>query len=224
MDTGMRIQTPPKAVIFDWDDTVVDNWQTSLKALNTALAHMGHKMWSDDEARRNAMYSARDLFGKLFGDRWQEADKVFYDTYYSLVLDNVRLHDGIEDLFKMLSGQDIPLFVVSNKRGALLRREVEHLGFTPYFKKVVGAGDAKKDKPDAAPVFYALADSQIQAGPDIWFVGDSQTDMICAQAANCTPVLIETKLPPEELLSKNPPALRFKDHLMFMEYLEPYFG
>jgi phosphoglycolate phosphatase len=219
----MTILPVPKAVIFDWDDTVVSNWETAVKALNAALVHMGEQPWSEAEARRRAGASARDLFTQLFGARWQEADKVYYDTFYSLVLDNVRVYDHIVDVFEALRARGVFMAVVSNKRGPLLRREVSHLGFDRYFGAIVGAGDAPADKPDPAPVYLALQQGGIAPGPDVWFLGDSHTDMICAIRAGCTPVLIETKKPPEDLLAPNPPRRSFGRHFEIMEYIKSNF-
>ena len=76
---------------------------------------------------------------------------------------------------------------------------------------MVGALDAAKDKPAAEPVFLALEGSGLQPGPDVWFVGDSLTDMQCAHGSGCLPVLIR----PEPLASEGagayPPALTLPD-------------
>lgn len=212
----------PKAVIFDWDDTIVDSWPTSLQALNTALVAMGHAAWSDDEARRRAGQSARDLFQGLFGDRWQEADKVYYDTFNKIFLNNMRIHADAEDVLKALAAHKVYMAVVSNKRGHLLRAEAAHIRFDHYFGKIVGAGDASADKPDPAPIYLALKDSGIEPGADVWFIGDSHADMLCAQNAGCIPILIETKPPPEEMLIKSPPAKRFKTHQSIIEEIKGY--
>lgn len=213
----------PRAVIFDWDDTVVDSWHIALKAMNAALTSMGESAWSDDEARRRAGPSARDIFLKLFNDRWHEADKIYYDTYERLIKGEMRLHDDIEEVLKALHARGVYLAVVSNKRGSLLRVEVGHAGFEKYFGRIVGAGDASVDKPDPAPVIMALEGSGILPGPDVWFIGDSHVDMICARNSGCTPVLIETKPPPEEVLAKNMPARRFPRHLELMEFIKTCF-
>ncbi len=214
----------PRAVIFDWDDTIVDNWPLALEALNTALVHMGMPAWSDAEARTKAGPSARDLFGGLFGDKWEEADTVFYATFNTLVENGVRLHDHVGDILDDLSRNGVYLAVVSNKRGALLRKEAEQLGFTARFDAIIGAGDATRDKPDIAPVLMALGESGITPGPDVWFVGDSHTDMACAIASGCSGVLLETKLPPAHLLAQYPPAVRFVTHDKFMEYIRGYWA
>ncbi len=214
----------PRAVIFDWDDTIVDNWPLALQALNTALTHMGMQAWSDEEARQKSGGSARDLFGALFGDRWQEADKVFYATFNDLVKDNVRVHSHVEDILRLLSEQGVYLAVVSNKRGPLLRTEAQTAKLSGYFNSIVGAGDATQDKPNIDPVLLALKGSGIEPGPDVWFVGDSHVDMACAINAGCTGILLETKLPPAELIEKYPPSAQMNTHKTFMEFIKPYFG
>lgn len=214
----------PKAVIFDWDDTIIDSWGLSLAALNKALEAMGEKPWSDDEARRRAGPSAKDLFQQLFGERWQEADKIFLDSLTAMFEKTIPVYTGVEDLLKMLAERKIYMAVVSNKRGHLLRREAATAKFDRFFGKIVGAGDAAADKPDPAPVHMALEGSGIQPGKDVWFVGDSHTDMLCAANAGCTAILIETKPPPEETLAKNPPQRRFKRHLNIMEFVKNDFA
>jgi len=213
----------PTAVIFDWDDTIVESWPVALESLNAALTGMGQAAWSDDEARRRCGGSARDMFQTLFGERWQEADKIYYDTYGRLTIENVRIHAHAEDILKALAKDKVYLAVVSNKRGTLLRLEAARIQFDKYFGKIIGAGDAEADKPHPAVVHMALQDSGIAAGPHVWFVGDSHTDMLCALNAGCTSILLETKTPPEETLLNNPPARRFKKHHDLMEFIKTCF-
>ncbi len=64
-----------------------------------------------------------------------------------------------------------PRGVVSNKAGKFLRAEVVHLGWSPHFGAVVGAGDARADKPDPAPILMALEQLGFPASPSksgIW--------------------------------------------------------
>ena len=215
----------PRAVLFDWDDTVVNNWHIGVDAINTTLVHMGMEPWSEAEIRRRSGQSARDAFIILFGEeRWQEADRVYYQTFLKLCRERgVQLVDGIGDVLAALARAGVYMGVVSNKRGDLLREDVARAGFTGYFGAIVGAGDAAADKPDPAPVALALNGSGITPARDVWFVGDSHTDMICAHRTGCSGILIETKPPPEDLLIKNLPARRFATHSMFMEFIGEYF-
>jgi phosphoglycolate phosphatase len=89
--------------------------------------------------------------------------------------------------------------VVSNKRGHLLRLEAAELGWDKYFQSLVGAADAERDKPAPEIVDFALAGSGIAAGPAVWFVGDTDIDVLCAQNSGCTAVLVREAPPgPDE--------------------------
>ena len=65
----------PKAIIFDWDDTLIDNWQAIHTALNLTLVTMGHERWSFEKTKSNVRRSMRDSFPELFGDRWGRQPK-----------------------------------------------------------------------------------------------------------------------------------------------------
>jgi phosphoglycolate phosphatase len=197
----------PRAFLFDWDGTLIDNWASIEAAINATLVAMGHAPWSRDEVRVRVRASLRDSFPALFGDRWQEAREIFYDTIRARHLETVAPLPGAGELLAGLAQDGFYLGVVSNKTGALLRREAEHLGWAGYFGHLVGAGDAVRDKPDPAPVELALAGSAIAAGPQVWFVGDTALDMACARAAGCRGVLVAGQGHGIDDFSLSPPDL-----------------
>ena len=129
--------------------------------------------------------------------------------------------DVVPALLEGLAARGVPMGLVSNKTGALLRREVAALGWEPYFFAQVGAGDAARDKP--APEAVALALSGVPGGPlapgpAVWFVGDTPTDMACAHASGCAPVLLRAWAPEAGEFAAHPPlvSLLHGDHLMGM--------
>jgi phosphoglycolate phosphatase len=84
----------------------------------------------------------------------------------------------------------LPMGVVSNKQGPLLRAEAAHLGWDRHFGPLIGAGDAAADKPDPAPILMALDALGLSPAPDIWYVGDTALDMQAARAAGVRAVLM----------------------------------
>lgn len=180
----------PRALLFDWDNTLVDNWATIHDALNHTLVHMGHEPWTEAQARLRVRASARDSFPTLFGERWEEARDVFYARFMDKHLDTLRPKTGAKELLRTAHAAGLFLAVVSNKRGDLMRAEAARLGWDALFGALVGADDAKKDKPDPAPVCLALRGSGIRCGPEVWFVGDTAIDTTTARNAGCTAVLI----------------------------------
>ncbi|MDJ0950501.1 MAG: HAD family hydrolase [Alphaproteobacteria bacterium] len=196
MTAGAR---PPAALLFDWDNTLVDNWEVIREATNATLEAFGMATWSLAETRRYVARSARDGFPKLFGARWQEAEALFYERFAEKHLTGLTPIADAEDMLRTACGQGLWLAVVSNKRGDLLRAEAAHLGWQGLFRQVIGATDAAEDKPGVAPVDLALAGSGIVRGPGVWFVGDGAVDMECARNAGCTAVLFDE---PSELRSE----------------------
>jgi phosphoglycolate phosphatase len=183
----------PRAVLFDWDNTLVDNWATIAEAFNTTLTAMGHEPWTIEETRSRVRASLRDSFPKLFGERWPEAKRIYVDAFASRHLQTLKAMPHAEELLRALCERGLWVGVVSNKTGAFLRKEVAHLGWGAYFRTVIGAGDAPNDKPASDPVHLALAQSGVPAGPEVWFVGDTEMDMECAHLSGCVPVLLNSE-------------------------------
>ncbi|QEX22284.1 haloacid dehalogenase [Hypericibacter adhaerens] len=192
---GTERLTLPRAVLFDWDNTLVDSWAVIADALNAALVAMGHEPWTLQQTRERVKASLRDSFPGMFGGRWKEAEKIFYSRFQSHHLERLEALAGAEALLARLAERGVYQGVVSNKRGAFLRKEADHLDWTRFFGRVIGAGDAPRDKPAREPVLMALEGGAIAPGPDVWFVGDTDLDMICARDSGCVPLLVRAQPP-----------------------------
>ena len=183
----------PKAILFDWDNTLIDSWLTIHEALSATFEVMGFPKWTLSETKRRARKSLREAFPELFGDRWRDAEEIFYGHFRANHIETLKPLPGIEPMLESLHAQEIYLGVVSNKNGDYLRRECAHLGWNDYFGSIIGATDAKRDKPSPDPINLCLAGGNITAGPQVWYVGDTEMDMECATLAACVPVLLLDK-------------------------------
>lgn len=180
----------PKAILFDWDNTLVDTWPCISRAINITLVAMGQKPWTPDQIKIRVAGSLRDTFPALFGDRWEEAREIFYKAFAEVHLEMLVTTNGAEAMLREAKAAGIYLGVVSNKTGKYLREEADHLGWTGLFGRLVGAQDAARDKPAADPIHLALEPSGIKAGPDVWFVGDAPIDVECGVGAGCRTVFV----------------------------------
>jgi phosphoglycolate phosphatase len=178
----------PSVLLYDWDNTLIDGWAGITAALNAVFTEFGHALWTVEDTRNRVRVSLRESFPVMFGDRWEHARDVFYATLTGQHLEHVSTMPGVPDVLE--AGLPWPQGVVSNKAGAFLRREVEHLGWTRFFGSVIGAGDASADKPDPAPLHLALSQLGQTPGPSVWYMGDTALDMQAAKAAGVTAVLI----------------------------------
>lgn len=215
----MRLKHP-RALLFDWDNTLIDSWGAIHHALSTTFKAMGLDPWTLEQTRERVRASARDSFPVLFGTRADEAAEIFYRTFEAEHLDNLRERDGAGIMLHALAGLGtLYLAVVSNKQGYLLRREAAHLGWSDYFDRLIGATDAARDKPAPDAVALALADSGIAPGPEVWFVGDTDIDMECAVNAGCVPVLLRPAAPRADEFGGHTPKLHVPSCAALLEAL-----
>ena len=179
----------PKAVIFDWDNTLVDTWPIIHNALIATQRAMGHKEWSFDETRLKVRKSMRDSFPEIFGDNWQKAGAMYQQQYRATHLEQLQALPRAQEVLEAVKRRGLYSVVVSNKKSVNLNKEVEHIGWKKWFDKVVGSDDAARDKPFVDPVHLAFEKSGVEPGPDVWFVGDSEIDLECAFNCGCTAIL-----------------------------------
>jgi phosphoglycolate phosphatase len=209
----------PRAMLFDWDNTLVDSWPTIHATLNHLMRAMALPEWSLAETKANARHSLRDRFPRLFGAHWQEALDLYLEHFRAVHLERLTPLPGREEMLRELAGQGRFLGIVSNKTGEMLRREVAHLGWSNLFDSIVGAGDAAVDKPACEPVHLALAPSGIVAGDEVWLIGDSAIDMECAINSGCVAVLLGEDGAAAEF-ARFAPHLSFADAASLLRSLE----
>lgn len=197
----------PKAIVFDWDNTLIDSWGSIHDAQNHTLVHFGLEPWSLEQTRRRVRGSMRDSYPDLFGDRWLEAGEVFYARFAARHLETLTPLPSSAEMLEELSSAGLYLAVVSNKKGDYLRKEASHLGWNRFFHRIVGAFDAEQDKPSVEPVDLALAGSGITRGLDVWFAGDADIDMECAGKAGCLAILLRHEEPERDEFLSHPPMI-----------------
>ncbi len=210
----------PRAVIFDWDNTLIDSWSAIQDAQNHTLVAFNMRPWTLEETRQRVRGSMRETYPRLFGEKWEEAGKVFHRRFMERHLENMVPLPDAEDMLATLSELGLYLAVVSNKKGDVLRTEVAHLNWSRYFSRVVGAQDAVRDKPSPEPVMLALDGSNIASREDVWFVGDTDVDLECAVRAGCVPVLLRETVPEAKEFIDYPPVVHVSGCLTLSKVLQ----
>lgn len=186
----MTVKLPkPRAILFDWDNTLVDTWPLIHNALNMTLRFMQHPEWSIERVRRDVKKSMRESFPDMFGERWKDAASHYQTSYRSIHLSDLQALPGTVATLESIPRSNVFVGVVSNKQGDTLRKELAHIGWSKYFDVAVGASDAARDKPHPDPVLFALKECAIKPAPDVWFVGDTGVDLDVAQVTGCTAIL-----------------------------------
>lgn len=175
-----------KAVFFDWDNTLVDTWPTLFKATNVILKHFGRAEISMEEVKIRARLSSRESFPKLFGNDWKEALDLFYKSINENKKD-IKLYDGTLPLLNSLKKAEKIIAIISNKKGGLLREEIELFNIPADL--VLGSGDTAFDKPNPEMGLVALKHFKLNAS-DTVYIGDSITDWEFAKNLNMAAIAI----------------------------------
>ncbi len=180
---------PPRCILWDWDNTLVDGWAAIERGLNATFRAFAMPEWNRETVLARVRGSLRDTFPGMFGADWERARTIFYAEVRACHLQVLSPMPGAEAALAAAAAIG-PQGVVSNKQGSLLRAESAHLGWEHFFAATIGAGDAEADKPHAAPILLALRDCGLEAGREVWYVGDTALDMQAARAAGCSAVLL----------------------------------
>ncbi len=192
-----------KAIIFDWDGTLVDTCGLILDAHNHVRKHYGHEEWTMEHFMGQASKSAREYYPEIYGDKADEAQVVLYDYVEAHHLNYLEPMEQAKDFLDMIN---LPIGIVSNKRHKTLHIEVEHVGWKDHFVSVIGAGFADKDKPSSVPLLHAMSQIDQSIKPqDVLYIGDTETDLLTAQNTGCDVIFIQSEAPRPDLIEKYQP-------------------
>ncbi len=211
----------PRAVLFDWDNTLVVSWEIIHESLRLTFLDLGREPWSFEQTKAWVRRSMRDSFPDLFGADAARAEYLFYRHYRANHLRRLTPLTDAEATLAALHRNGLPLGVVSSKQGDLVRKEAAHLGWTGYFARIVGAEDGPMDKPAPEVMAMALEGTGIAAGPDVWYVGDTGIDVTCARNAGCTAVIVSAD-PPRDGDSPRTPDHQVADHAGLQGFLRQH--
>ena len=109
---------PPRAVLFDWDNTLVNTWPTIVECYRDTFSALGQTPWTADEVRERAHGSLRDVFPTLFGEHAGRAESVFYETFYRIHLERLQPLPGADTLLAHCHGLGCYVAVGSATRSA----------------------------------------------------------------------------------------------------------
>ncbi len=197
---------PPglRAVLFDWDGTLVNSAEKSYRCYVEVFASYG---LSFDRARFQATYSPEwtrtyEAVG-LPRDLWKEADRRWLESY---AREGSELLPGTAAALERIGVRDLAQGIVSSGDGDRVRRELGTLGVARFFGTVVCAGEASRKKPHPDPLYLALSRLGIAPGESA-YVGDSPEDVEMARAAGAYAVGIPGGFPNREALRAAAPDL-----------------
>ncbi|MCK6417450.1 MAG: HAD family hydrolase [Alphaproteobacteria bacterium] len=182
----------PIGVFFDWDGTLADTYAFLEACHNATRQALGYEIMPVGLYTNYFGQEREKVFAGLYPGREDEAKIFFTDFVNQYRATLLKPMEGARQLLEQLQKMNIPAGIVTNKKQELVELEISHLGWGPFFRSIVGAGQAARDKPHPDPLYLALERGGMAdaASPGLWFVGDTDFDVACARTANCTPVYV----------------------------------
>jgi HAD superfamily hydrolase (TIGR01549 family) len=191
-----------RAVLFDWDGTLVNSAETSYRAYQGMFEALGVP-FDREVYRRTYSPNWHRTYEALAipRERWEEADAVWLRFYAE---ERNELLPGVTDGLARLQGAGRAQGIVSSGERSRVTREMQDLEVASYFTEVVCGGDTQRRKPHPEPLLVALERMGLRA-EEVAYVGDSPEDVEMAQGASVFAIGIPGAFPNREALVASRP-------------------
>jgi beta-phosphoglucomutase len=148
------MQTPPGAIIFDLNGTMIDDMEFHLDAW-TEILNKDLKAKLSREQVRSQMYGKNsELLVRVFGEgKFMEEEMEFWSLekekrYQKAYLPHLQLIKGLKDFLNKGLENRIPMAIGSAAIPFNIDFVLDHLDIRKYFSAIVSADDVRVSKPD----------------------------------------------------------------------------
>ena len=163
-----------KVILWDWDNTLADTFGAIFAAQNEARIRYGLMPWTREESKAAMNTSGRNLIKDVFGADKAAEVRAYFLSRYAEHADALELKSGAKEVLQTAKELGYINVLASNKAGPILRNEVQAMGLTAYFDRLIGAEDTDNDKPSKAFTDSALDEIDVQT---LVSVGDGKADI-----------------------------------------------
>ncbi|MYN13697.1 HAD-IA family hydrolase [Pusillimonas sp. TS35] len=197
------------AVIFDWDGTVMDSTHTIVQAIQLACTDVGLPIPSAREAAWVIGLSLESALYRCVPTLTAEQLPEFLARYRHHFLSrdpDIKLFDGVTDLFTDLRGRQVSLGVATGKSRVGLDRVLNAKGMQAQFH-ITRCADESMSKPHPAMLLEIMEALALEPG-QVLMVGDTTHDINMAAAAGVDSMAVTYGAhDPQTLTQANPTVM-----------------
>jgi putative hydrolase of the HAD superfamily len=194
----------PRAILFDLDDTLYGHQRPHARAMDAVRDKVRLTLSVASAPFNDAFALARAEVKRVLGDTASADNRLLYfhktvellglnsqpaialdleQTYWRTLMTNARLFPGAEDTLIELRAAGMPLALVTDLTAQVQFRKLIYFGIDRYFDVVVTSEEAGADKVRLKPFKLAMAKLGLQPGDPVWFIGDSEPDVVASKRA-----------------------------------------
>jgi len=186
----MNSKSKQRAVLFDLDGTLIDQFDAIHRAFSKTLVSMGLDAPTYDQVKRAVGGATESTMIKLIGlERAKEAAQKHRPIFEKEMFNGLKVLPGVIQGIEKLKANQFKCAVLTNKFGPHARAACQYLEIDKYLEFTLGANDTPWKKPEKSLTDYALKKLQFSAHSTC-YVGDSPYDYETARNADLACFLI----------------------------------
>ncbi len=208
-------------ILFDLDGTLIDSTDAIVETFHHSFEVHDFTKPDDEEIKTLIGYPLHIMYKELGVDEDKVWDFVhtYKEEYRKISTIKTKLLEcaveAVEEASKFAK-----LGIVTTKTGKYSKVLMEHFDLMKYFDVLVGFEDVKNPKPHQEPILKAL-ESFSANDKDIWMIGDTKLDIICADNAGVKSAAVLSGYGKKEDLEKFT-SIIFDDALEVIRHINEY--
>lgn len=181
----MSDHEPTRAVLFDWDGTLIDSRETLLAAWHASTTAVLGRRFPATPQEETAVFTlpGTRIWPRLVRDAAQQEELVArFQESYELHADRVTAFPGVPAMLDELRAAGVAIAVVTSKARRRFVPDSVNAGIADAIDAAACVDDVAAAKPDARHLFHALDLLAIDAAHAV-MVGDTPVDVAAGLAA-----------------------------------------
>lgn len=181
-----------KAVIFDFDNVLIDSRRGTLTYKRPIFKHFGVKFPKGKKQRLLYTLCEEDQY-KIFFSKVNEKE---YWTYKNKInftkhLKFIKISKNMKTLFRFLKNNSYKIAIVTN-RSDTTYQILDYFKIKDYFDVILTSEHIKKHKPDPYPINLAVKKLGLKKSEAL-YIGDDKVDIEAGKKAKVKVVLYKNK-------------------------------
>ena len=170
-----------KAIIFDFDGTLVDSKKAIYECFQKITKHIAPER---ESYAKNLLIGPplRDTASEILGPEHQDLLDEFVQSFITMhdeqVIGHTRPYPDVIKVLEKLHSKNIPMAVATNKRLAPTQKLIDHFGWNEYFSSIECSDSQPEMRNKDAMIQDIINQNQIFQGS--YFVGDTVNDGLSA--------------------------------------------
>ena len=176
-----------KAIIFDFDGTLVDSEQAIYECFQSITKHIAPER---ERHAKNILigpplrYTASEILGPEHQDLLDEFVQLFITMHDEQVIRHTHPYPDVIQVLKKLHNKNIPMAVATNKRLAPTKKLIDHFGWNEYFS-LIECSDSQSEMRNKDAMIQDII-NQNESFQGSFFVGDTVNDGLSANLNQLT--------------------------------------